>query len=190
MASFPKDIWITGAWRRSGVLCHIIDIFLNPKDIWWWHFFPEELKMLHYVLSISAPCSPYWQMEGLGPREVKGHAQITGDGFSFSGVHSSSHAMGMPRPSSFKWQLCHIFLSFLSLQLAPINFLINPTPSPQCPQNPNLLYPTPLKYSEIFISTHHFLDAVVFIGICIDLYISLLASNLASSFWRIQPLWR
>ena len=87
----------------------------------------------------------------MGPREVKCRAHITGDGFNFSGAHLSSCAIGIPCPPSFKRQLYRIFLSVLSLQFASINSLINPTPSPQCQQNPSLLDLTPLKYSKHYL---------------------------------------
>ena len=146
--------------------------------------------MLHYVLLISVPSSPHRQMEELRPTEMKCLAQITGDGFNFSGARSSNCATGMPCSPSFKWQLYHVSLSFLSLQFAPINSLINPTPSTQYQQNPDLLSLTPLKYSKhhLFIPIIIYGDSVAFIGICIDLYMSLLTTSWAGSFWRIQPL--
>lgn len=129
-------------------------------------------------------------MEELRPMEIKRLAQVTGDGFNFSGAHLSSCAIGMPCSPSFKWQLYRVSLSFLSLQFAPINSLINPMPSSQYQQNPNLLNLTPLKYSKhhLFIPIIIYDDSVAFIGICIDLYMSLLTTGWAGSFWRIQPL--
>lgn len=63
---------------------------------------------------------------------------------------------------SFGWLLHRVFFYFLSLQLAPINSLINLTPSPPCQQNSNLLYLNSFKDCKAL-----FIPVIIYFDCCI-----------------------